>query len=120
MQPTDKSPAGALPCSSGAQCKWGPALRALHHCGYLDREQWAPQGRAIRKGPGPYVDVCPAWLAEQPAVCEAAQAVMALRANALGEVYPDAPNPVIEAALEGARAFNLFEAEQIQNAARRR
>lgn len=63
----------------------------------------------------PYeADVCPGWLCEQRAVIEGAQATGALKANALAEIFPDAPNPIIEAAQEGSRALNLYENEQVQ------
>lgn len=59
-------------------------------------------------------EVCPGWLARQIRVVEGTQATMALKTGQLDVFFPDPPNPIVEAASAGLRAFNMYEADQIK------
>jgi len=89
----------------------------------MEEERWTPGPLQIFLpcGGEPYdLNICPGWVVRQPAVIQGAQAANAFEKSSLEAVFPGLENPVIEAALIVTRAFNLFEAEQMKNLAKKK
>lgn len=85
------------------------------HCGWLPRSVW-PEGDADLPpceigGEVVIPEVCPGWLQRQPLVGEVAQAWRAFDKGQLGEVFPDAPNVIIEGVFALDAAISKHQAD---------
>jgi hypothetical protein len=93
------------------------------HCGWIPRAEWTREKWPTpipRDGPEWTEDYCPGYAIAQPQIREAAEAMAALKNQALALYYPDLEAPVLEAAMQLTVHYARYEAEQIRKNAKQR
>ncbi len=101
------------------------AQRLTWHCGWMDREDWAPwpEEKANRPIPPRWgsteyeLDVCPGYVVRLPLVAECAQAWRAYDKGQLEEYAPDAEHAVWEGVLVLANSIDAYSAAEMKKAA---
>lgn len=82
-------------------------MRRAMLCGWIPGEQWTASALGMFDVGEPYEPpICPGWMMRQPLVREASEAWKAFDKGQLGEVFPDAPNVLVEGVfvMDGALA----------------